>query len=126
MSYRLEPTDKTPEVIIDSTSGKILINGVSIPENTYDFYQDMMDAIDSYVQSPHETTEMEFRMDYFNTSTALVIRNLLRKLESLNSKSDLSIKWFYDYDDEDMMEAGSEFQYLFRELNFELMAEDLN
>ena len=121
MSYKIEPTEKTPEVSIDTDNGKVSIKGVSVPDNPYDFYQDMLDSIDEYLQAPNESTEIEFHLEYFNTSTALVIRNLLRKLESQSGATSLSIKWIYEEDDEDMMEAGSEFQFLFKDLDFKLL-----
>ena len=121
MSYKIEPTEKTPEVSIDINSGKVCIKGVSVPDNPYDFYQEMLDAIDEYLQSPQESTEIEFHLEYFNTSTALVIRNLLRKLESQSKATELKIRWIYEEDDEDMMEAGSEFQFLFKDLDFKLL-----
>lgn len=121
MSYRLESTEKTPEISIDNENGIFSIKGVSVPDNPYQFYADMLEAIDTYVEQPKEQTELNFKLDYFNTSTALVIRNLLRKLEPISSKSNLKIKWYYQLDDEDMEEAGCEFQYLFRDLDFELL-----
>lgn len=121
MSYIVKATEKTPEVIVDKESGKISLIGVSIPDNPYEFYSPMIEVIDQYMEVPRDLTEFSIRLEYFNTSTALVIRNLLKKLEPLSRSASLEIKWFYEGSDEDMMEAGEEFKILFKNLNFELL-----
>ena len=121
MSYYLASTDKTPELIVEDENGKIGITGVSVPENPNEFYSPLLEDIEAYIQNPKPNTVFEIQLEYFNTSTALVLRNILRKLEPLSKNSNLEIKWMYESSDEDMMEAGSEFKFLFKELNFELL-----
>ena len=96
MSYILEPTDKTPKIKVDKTNGKLSLSGISIPENPYDFYSPMIENIEEYIENPCELTEFSIHLEYFNTSTALVIRNILRKLEPLSKSSNLEVKWIYE------------------------------
>lgn len=124
MSLEIEATVKTPKIKVDSTQGHILLAGISIPEDPHEFYFSLNEEIESYLEHPADNTNLEFQLEYFNTSTTLVIRNLIRKLGTLASKKSLSVKWYYEKDDEDMEEAGSEFKLLFPELNFDLIALD--
>ncbi len=121
MSYYLASTDKTPELLVENEKGMIGITGVSVPENPNEFYSPLLEDIEAYIQNPKPQTVFEIQLEYFNTSTALVLRNILRKLEPLSKNSSLEIKWKYESSDEDMMEAGSEFKFLFKDLNFELL-----
>ncbi len=64
---------------------------------------------------------MEFKLEYFNTSSTLVIRNLIRKISNHKNSTNLSVIWFYEEYDEDMKEAGDEFKLLFKDLDFTLV-----
>ena len=124
MSLKIEATAKTPKLKVNHAKGLIHISGISIPEDPRAFYQPFHDAIDAYIANPHEKTLVEFKLEYFNTSTTLIIRNLIRKLQLLNSKTKLKICWFYEEDDEDMQEVGGELKLLFPDLEFEIIEVD--
>ncbi len=73
------------------------------------------------MEAPLPKTTLEFKLEYFNTSSTLVIRNLIRDLSQSEAKTELYVKWYYEEYDEDMKEAGDEFRMLFHKLNFELV-----
>lgn len=124
MSIDIQATVKTPHIKVDSSGGQILLAGISIPEDPHEFYAPLNEEIDVYAQQPAEKTKLEFMLEYFNTSSTLIIRNLIRRLGTLASKTDLQIIWYYEKDDEDMYEAGEEFRLLFPELKFDLVGLD--
>ena len=121
MSLEIEATLKTPKVMVNFEEGKILLAGISIPEDPYAFYSPVNEEIEKYMKSPQAKTILEFKLEYFNTSSTLVIRNLIRDLSQNHSKTELHVKWYYEEYDEDMKEAGDEFKLLFHSLNFELV-----
>lgn len=124
MSFEIEATVKTPRVFLDSASGKILLAGISIPEDPYEFYSPVENEIDSYLKSPADKTVLEFQLEYFNTSSTLIIRNLIRKLSNYADETNLKVQWFYEAYDEDMKEAGDEFKKLFEKLDFDVVEVD--
>ena len=121
MSLEIKATLKTPKVLVNFEEGIILLAGISIPEDPYAFYSPVNEEIDKYMETPLPKTTLEFKLEYFNTSSTLVIRNLIRDLSQNNSKTELFIKWYYEEYDEDMKEAGDEFRMLFHGVNFELV-----
>lgn len=121
MSLEIKATLKTPRVVVDPNDGKILLAGISIPEDPYAFYSPVNDKISEYLASPKQNTTLEFKLEYFNTSSTLVIRNIIRDLSESNVKTKLKIKWYYEQYDEDMKEAGEEFKLLFHNLDFNLV-----
>ncbi len=121
MSLHIEATVKTPKVVVDSDAGKILLAGISIPEDPYEFYSPVEHEIDDYLKQPKSATSLDFQLEYFNTSSTLIIRNLIRKLANNSKSTNLSIKWYYEAYDEDMKEAGDEFKRLFSELEFQVV-----
>ncbi len=121
MSLSIEATVKTPSINLDSSSGNICISGVSIPENPMEFFKPLDDELDTYIAKPSPLTNLEFKLEYFNTSTTLIIRNVIRKLESIKHQTSLNVKWYFESDDEDMQEAGDEFKLLFKDVNFDII-----
>lgn len=107
-------TNKTPEVKLIAKDGVIEISGKSIPENSIEFYQPIYTWLESYFESPVAKTEARIILEYFNTSSSKCLLDVLRRLETLKSsgKSDVVVLWHYEADDEDMMEAGQDYDAL--------------
>ena len=107
----IEPSVKTPKISFDDGSGALEIEGRSIPENSTEFYKPVFDWLDAYIDAPSANTEFAFKLEYFNTSSSKCILDVLRKLEKLHINGNkVVVNWFYEEDDEDMKEAGENYQ----------------
>jgi hypothetical protein len=121
MSLEIKATLKTPKVLVNFDEGIILLAGISIPEDPYAFYNPVIEEIEAYLLAPKENTRLEFKLEYFNTSSTLVIRNLIRDISQHITNTKLKIYWYYEEYDDDMKEAGEEFRLLFKDLDFDLV-----
>jgi len=110
--YFVEATDDTPKVTLDPQSGHFEIVGNSYPENSSKFYQPILEWLLRYVNdAPKQPMVFEFNFDYFNTSSAKYILEVLRVVEQYQSMgNECLIKWYYFQDDTDMLEAGEDYQ----------------
>ena len=56
------------------------------------------------------------QLEYFNTSSSKCILDVFKKLENLHNKSvaEVVINWYYEEDDEDMLEAGEDYQSILK------------
>lgn len=107
----LDGTAKTPTVHFNSQTGLLELRGRSIPENSIEFYKPLIEWIDQYGQSPRPTTQLRVQLEYFNTSSSKCILDLFKKLENLRSGgNNVQVLWHYEADDEDMLEAGEDYQ----------------
>lgn len=106
---KLEGTEDTPEITLDADNGIFEISGRSLPEDTAEFYQPVLDWLDEYGESPKETTNFVFKLEYFNTASSKLILDVLSKLEEIEG---VNVIWYFHEDDEDMEEAGEEFSEL--------------
>ena len=107
----IEGTPKTPSVNFDSSSGILHLKGRSIPENSIEFYKPLVEWLDSYSSKPQPKTSVNIQLEYFNTSSSKCLLDLFKKLETMHkSGNDILIKWYYEEDDEDMLEAGEDYQ----------------
>jgi hypothetical protein len=110
-------TPKTPTVDMNVDSGVIEIKGRSIPENSIDFYRPVVEWLEKYAESPAPETKVNIQLEYFNTSSSKCILDVFKKLEQVykkNGDKGVSISWFYEEDDEDMLEAGEDYQSILK------------
>ena len=114
----LEGSAKTPTIDFKS-EGQLLIKGRSIPENSIEFYKPLIDWITEYSDNPKGKTLVNIQLEYFNTSSSKCILDVFKKLESITD-TEVSIKWFYEEDDEDMLEAGEDYEAII-DLKFEMI-----
>jgi hypothetical protein len=86
------------------------MRGRSIPENSIEFFQPLLDWVDAYGSTPNKATRVNMKLEYFNTSSSKCILDLFKRLEKISGeKSEVIINWFYETDDEDMEEAGEDY-----------------
>ena len=110
---KLETTNITPFISFDAESGKLELKGRSIPENSLEFYRPVFEWLDQYITEPASKTIVEIQFDYFNTSSSKCILDILKRIDKIDEAGeDVLIKWFYDENDEDMMEAGEDYSDL--------------
>jgi hypothetical protein len=116
----IENSIKTPSITLNN-DGALEIKGKSIPENSVEFYKPVFDWLEAYLHAPSPQTELKISLEYFNTSTSKCLLDIFRKLETLNlsGKSKVKVLWYYETDDEDMMEAGEDYKALVK-VPFEL------
>jgi len=109
--YEIDGTPKTPTILFDINGGVLDIKGRSIPENSIEFYKPLVDALDKYSVATKSATTVNIQLEYFNTSSSKCILDIFKKLESIHkSGSYVTINWHYEDDDEDMLEAGEDYQ----------------
>lgn len=114
-SINIEGTSKTPTVKFDANEGIFEIKGRSIPENSVEFYKPITEWLELYKDSPLPKTSVDIRLEYFNTSSSKCILDIFKKLEVLcKAKHDVEINWYYEEDDEDMLEAGEDYESIIR------------
>ena len=109
-------TPKTPTINFDSEAGIIEMKGRSIPENAIEFYKPLVDWLDEYADISKEITEANIQLEYFNTSSSKCILDVFKKLETIHKLDgkEVIINWYYEEDDEDMLEAGEDYQSILK------------
>ncbi len=108
-------TPKTPSVNFNADTGVVEIKGRSIPENSIEFYKPLVDWLEQYSGQPQKKTVVNIQLEYFNTSSSKCILDVFKKLETIfKSHNDVVINWYYEEDDEDMLEAGEDYQSILK------------
>lgn len=119
---KIEATAKTPEISFDADKGLLEMKGRSIPEHTVEFYKPLHQWIDEYGENPQPLTSVEIFVEYYNTSSSKSILDMFKRLESIHKKGhDMIVKWYYEDDDEALLESGEEYQSMV-DIPFELIS----
>ena len=107
----IEGGPKTPTINFETEKGILEIKGRSIPENSIEFYKPLVDALEKYATKAQPATTVIIQLEYFNTSSSKCILDVFKKLEAIHKAgSAVTINWHYEEDDEDMLEAGEDYQ----------------
>lgn len=111
----IDQTSNSPRVVFDPDCNRYEISGESRPHDVAGFYSDILDWFDDYsnhhIKTREVNDEVAFNLDfeYFNSSSAKYILDFCKKMAESRSRGlNLTVKWHYDDDDTDMLEAGRE------------------
>ncbi len=107
-NLQIAGSNKTPEILFDSNNNTLSIAGRSIPENSIEFYKPMLAWMEAYAATKPENTTLQIKLEYFNTSSSKCLLDIFKKLETIGGKC--QVEWFYEQDDEDMLEAGEDYE----------------
>ena len=111
-----------PSVIFDAEKNKFEIGGRSCPEDVSKFYIPLIDWLEEYAKNPNEKTIFDFRLSYYNTASAKMLLSLMQKIEELHEdEHEVLVRWHFPDDDEDLEEAGEDYQDIL-EVPFELIS----
>jgi len=106
----IEETSETPKIDFNLSKGHLLLKGKSIPENPNEFYEPLFNAINTYSENPLSHTTLDFKLEYFNTSSSKIILEILKKFQIIdNNEKTVSINWYYDIEDDEILEIGEDY-----------------
>ncbi|MCH1583488.1 MAG: DUF1987 domain-containing protein [Flavobacteriales bacterium] len=100
-------TAKTPEITFHSEEQRLVLSGRSIPENAVDFYRPVLEWGQDIPADFKLVVQVQ--LEYFNTSSSKCLLDLFKRLENSDA---LEVQWYFDADDEDMLEAGEDYDHI--------------
>jgi len=116
----IDATIQTPYICFDPDNNKFEITGKSLPEDSDEFFEPVIEWFENYKEQPAEQTNFHFKLDYFNTSSSRYVSAIINILDTLSSKHKVKIFWHYREIDEDMQSMGEEY-FDSTEVEFELV-----
>jgi hypothetical protein len=111
----IDQTASSPKVILDPDKNIFKISGESRPPDVATFYNEILNWFDDYSMYIEKVKEgvnpVVFNLDfeYFNSSSAKYLLDFCKSIAKARSKGmNVAIKWHYEENDMDMLEAGRE------------------
>ena len=112
-ALHIQETNDSPEVVLDQQGNRFEISGKSLPKDVLQFYQPVLDWLNEYRNKPKPFTRIDFKLTYFNTASSKLILDIMMILEEMKEEGNgVLVKWISPASDEDMQEAGREYQDL--------------
>ncbi len=114
-------TKKSPRVLFEPSKKLFEIKGNSRPENVRDFYYPIIESLRSYfdtladeqkliAESEDDPFKFNFKLDYFNSSSAKFISDILVIVKDFYEKGiQFKVYWYFEDGDDDMKEVGEDF-----------------
>ncbi len=103
---------KIPYILLDST-GDLRIIGRSFPEDASRIYEPVLRWMELYKKAPSFQTVLRLDMESFNIGTSKYILYMIYHLQEIDRKGgQVSIEWFYEEGDEDMIEVGEDYEIM--------------
>lgn len=102
-------THKLPTVKFDYQTGQIELKGKSAPEDSVSFYKPLINWISQYRANPQKCTEVNVKLEYFNTATSKCLTDILKEIDLIyKAGNEVTLNWYYV--DEFILEAGEDYQ----------------
>lgn len=102
-----------PDLVFSAETGLLKITGQSLPENATLLYGPVLEWIEEYANDPSGKTVFSLKMKYYNTASSKMFFSIIKRLNVMHKGGpDVEIEWYYQEDDEDMLDAGEYFRDL--------------
>jgi len=123
-SIYINKTKKAPLINLNIEQNIFQIKGPSFSEDIIEIYAPVIDWIDIEMPKLEKEMTCEFYFTVLNSASHKKIFQILIKLNSLiDDGKKINVRWYYDEDDEDIMEMGEDLIELIN-LPFELISID--
>ena len=110
----IEKTTSMPAVSFKNT-GEIKLEGRALPENASVFF----DPLKKWASEIDvKEINIEFNLDYFNTSVSKQLMDLFRNFENNHHIETINITWMYEDGDEEMLESGEVYEEMLKRFHF--------
>lgn len=110
-ALNIPASQSTPSITTDWAQGLLTMQGDSYPENSFEFFGDVIGWIERYLKESTAPLRLELRLVYMNTSSVKAMMDIFDMLEEAHNKGrQVSVDWFYDPRNERVLDLADEFR----------------
>ena len=113
MDLLIEHGKNTPKIIGDSVNGVLKIVGSSFPENVQKFYAPINSWLET-IKTSSSKIIIDCKFYYMASSSVIALLKTLKYAENIYQAENISIKWRYEEDDDDIRKIGEDFTHLLK------------
>lgn len=107
----LEATQFSPSVDADWELGCLRMSGESYPENTYEFFAQVIAWTEDFLRAKSEPLTLELHLSYLNTSSIRAMIDIFDLLQDASAEGkSVNVRWLYDNRNPRASELGEEFK----------------
>jgi hypothetical protein len=102
-----------PKIEYDELNGTVSMTGRSISPEVNHYFAKFLPYFTECIAKDPRDLKIDINLEYFNTSTAKQLIELFKIAKKIKDDDfNVIINWYVDGDDEDMFEAGFDYQTL--------------
>jgi hypothetical protein len=110
MPVKIEMSVDSPRIILDEENSVFIIEGPSYPADAVETYEPVIEWIQNSFYQTEKPLTCIFKFKIISSASRKMVCEILLALEKILVKSNnISIHWYYEKYDEDMMEVGEDF-----------------
>lgn len=104
-------TQSTPSVNGNWETGTLSMTGDSYPENSYEFFTEVITWVERYLAASDRPLTLELRLIYMNTSSIKAMMDIFDILADVHDQGrKVGVNWYYDIRNERIAELAEEFK----------------
>jgi len=113
MHLAIKETLFTPSVKINTDEHRIEVSGQSRLEDPTLFYEKLVVIFEENIDAIKSHFSINFKLSYLNSSSSKWLFHILKGIQNkYQGKKLITLNWYFDHDDESILEAGEAFQSL--------------
>jgi len=115
--------ERSPEVDFCFLENRLSLRGEAFPEDAGAFFAPLLRLLAAHCESSRgQELQVEFQLDYFNTSSAKALMNMIQLLETAaRGGTKVHLRWCFQKEDEVMREFGEDFSMELQHVDFQLV-----
>ena len=115
--------ERSPEVDFRYQENHLALRGEAFPEDAAAFFGPILKELAAHCEAVRgQELLVEFQLEYFNTSSAKALMNMIQLLEaSARGGTRVVLRWAFQKDDEVMREFGEDFATELEHVDFQLV-----
>ena len=107
----IQGTQSSPAIRADWEQGLLSMEGDSYPENSFDFFGQVIEWIERYLKERNAPLQLLLRLVYMNTSSVKAMMDIFDMLEdAFKQGRDVRVDWYYDPRNERVLDLADEFR----------------
>lgn len=110
MDLFIEKTADCPQIDFKQT-GELEIEGRSIGEDPFSFWQPALEWVEKYTNTLPPKTVITIYLSYTNSSSSKYVNEILRRLDlKYQQGANIEVNWKYEEDDDSLRQLGEDFE----------------
>ena len=110
-ALNISGSQSTPSIVADWDQGRLTMQGDSYPENSFEFFYQVIDWIERYLNESEVPFHLELRLVYMNTRSVKALMDIFDLLEDAHGRGrQVSVNWYYDPRNERVLDLADEFR----------------
>ena len=112
MEYLADEKNTLPYVFLNEKTGEITIKGRSTSTGAEVLFEEIIEYVKKFLSTNFKNMAINVDLEFFNTPTSKKLLELFKLIKNSSNTNGfiMLINWYFEKDDEDMIDAGEDYE----------------